>query len=77
MSSADGGINLDAYLWKEARKEENELFPLNGMGSYVLKRKRVVTGIMTEIKYQRKIAPTDSTSIYLGGIRGSGKTTLC
>ena len=46
------------------------------MGSYVLKRKRLLTDIMTEIKYQRENAPTDSTSIYLGGIRGSGKTTL-
>jgi hypothetical protein len=70
-------VDLSHYLWKETLPSlENRLFPSNQFGQYVLKRDRVIKQVKESIDSQRKLYPGEATSVYLGGCRGSGKTSM-
>jgi hypothetical protein len=52
------------------------MFPTNYFGQYILKRKRVIQKVKDFIESQKILNPGEATSVYIGGCRGSGKTSL-
>lgn len=69
-------VDLTRFLWKEPEPIANRMFPKNQFGEYVLKRDRVMKKVKEAMASQLALDPGESTSVYLAGCRGSGKTSL-
>jgi hypothetical protein len=76
--TADKQWRLSDFLWKEVgmfdQDAQQKHFRRDGFGRYVLKRQGVVSAILQTNQKQLTEEPANSTSIYLSGCRGMGKT---
>jgi len=75
---APAGAVLNAFRWTNEgkfAKDEGNYFPTDGFGKYVLKRQGVINEVFDAIHSQLHLQPFNSTSVYLSGCRGMGKTS--
>ena len=71
------GKGRSDFLWRDeelGKVAEHVHFRHDGFGKYVLKRTHVVNEVMKAVDSQLVVAPSNSTSVYLSGCRGMGKT---
>mmetsp|Transcript_7687 Transcript_7687/g.10898 ORF Transcript_7687/g.10898 Transcript_7687/m.10898 type:complete len:469 (-) Transcript_7687:113-1519(-) len=69
---------LNAFRWTNEgkfAKDEGNYFPIYGFGKYVFKRQGIIDEVFSAIDNQLELQPLNSTSVYLTGCRGSGKTS--
>ena len=71
---------LGKALWSDGvfakGAQFSQHFELNGFGNYVLDRGRVISAVHEAIEEQLTTQPNRSTSVYLYGCRGMGKTSI-